>query len=128
MKMFSLISIVCLLPCLPSLPTTSRITQTATGGSEVVLPCGLQDTSSTSCHWVKDGWMVEVGGRFSLRSCDLVISPVLEGDEAEYRCQLGGAQPRLAAPVSLKVSLEPGLPHIQRARAASVWRAETSPS
>merc|ERR1711874_74805 len=67
----SLISILCLLPCLSSLPATSRLTQTATGGSEVVIPCSLQDTSitsSTACHWVKDGWMVELGGRFSLRS------------------------------------------------------------
>ena len=124
--MLSLISIVCLLPCLPSLPTSSRITQTATGGSEVVLSCGLQDTSSTSstsstsCHWVKDGWMVEVGGRFSMRSCDLVISPVLEGDEAEYRCQLGGENPRLAAPVRLKVDLEAGLPHIQEGDSLSL--------
>merc|ERR1712066_767987 len=68
----SVISILCLLPCLSSLPATSRLTQTASGGSEVVIPCSLQDTSSTSstaCHWVKDGWMVEMGGRFSMRSC-----------------------------------------------------------
>jgi len=128
MKMiYQVISIVCLLPCLSSLPTASRITQTASGGSEVVIPCSLQDTSSTSsrsCHWVKDGWMVETGGRFSLRSCDLVISPVLEGDEAEYRCQLGGAQPRMSAPVSLKVNIEPGLPHIQEGDRISLERGD----
>jgi len=125
----TVISVLCLLPSLSSLPATSRLTQTASGGSEVVIPCSLQDTSSTSstaCHWVKDGWMVEVGGRFSLRSCDLVISPVLEADEAEYRCQVGGGQPRLSPPVTLKVNIEPGLPHIQEGDRISLEKADTA--
>jgi len=70
--------------------------------------------------------MVETGGRFSQRSCDLVISPVLEGDEAEYQCQLGGAQPRKSAPVTLKVNIEPGLPHIQEGDRISLERGDTA--
>jgi len=128
-KIYSVILVISLLPCLSSLPTTSRITQTANGGSEVIIPCSLQDTSSTTstaCHWVKDGWMVETGGRFSMRDCDLVISPVLEADEAEYRCQVGGVQPRLAAPVTLKVKIEPGLPHILEGDMITLERGDTA--
>jgi len=125
-KMFtSVVSVLWLLPCLTGLPAPSVLTQTASGGSEVVLTCSLQQTSdSPPCHWVRDGWMVEEGGRFSMRGCDLAINPVLEGDEAEYRCQQGGATPRLSAPVRLKVNIEPGRPHIQEGDRISLERGD----
>merc|ERR1719245_2816596 len=56
--------------------------------------------------------MVEVGGRFSVQGCDLRISPVLESDEGEYQCQVGGRQPSVSPPASLKVDTAPGHPHI----------------
>ena len=61
-----------------------------------------------------------------MRGCDLAISPVLEADEAEYRCQQGGAQPRLAAPVRLKVEVEAGRPHIQEGDSLRLERGDTA--
>jgi len=124
--MTTLLSVLTLVPSLPSLPATPVLTQTAREGGETVLACSLQTSGSPACHWLRDGWMVEVGGRFSMRGCDLAISPVLEADEAEYRCQQGGAQPRLAAPVRLKVEVEAGRPHIQEGDSVRLERGDTA--
>ena len=69
-----------------------------------------RNTSSracTICHWQHNGWLVEVGGRLRVRGCDLVISPVLESDQGEYQCQVGGTTHLLSPPATLTVSTEP---------------------
>jgi hypothetical protein len=44
-----------------------------------------------------------------------VISPVLESDEGQYQCQVGGSKPSVSPPATLRVDTEPGHPHILQA-------------
>jgi len=127
----SVLLLLSLLPCLPGLPAQARLSpftsvpqnQTVSAGSDVVMSCSAGTESV--CHWVKDGWMVEVGGRFSLKGCDLMISPVLESDEGEYQCQVGGRQPSVSPPASLKVDTAPGHPHILQGDSLKLDRGDT---
>ena len=116
------------LPALPRQPQFSSVpeSRTVTAGGEAVMTCSPQGrTETTDCHWLKDGWLVEVGGRLRVRGCDLVISPVLESDQGEYQCQVGGASPLLSPPATLTVSTEPGHPHILQEDTVRLDRGDT---
>jgi len=131
LKIFPLLYILCLVPGLTGLPRLSEFSskpenRTAGAGTEVVMSCRLDLRGETDqCDWLKDGWLVELGGRFSLRGCDLVISPVLQSDQAQYQCQVGGARPLLSPPASLTVITEPGQPHIQGEDTVTMERGKT---
>jgi len=130
-KMFPVLCLVCLVPGLSSLPRISQWRsaeekKSVSAGSSVVVPCLLEERGpGAECDWVRDGWLVELGGRFSVRDCDLVISPVLESDQAQYQCQLGGARPLLSSPTTLTVNTEPSEPHIQSPDTLTMERGHT---
>ena len=63
--------------------------------------------------------------RFTMseNSCDLQISPLLTSDEGVYQCQVGakpGVAPIASRSASLKVTSEPGQPHITQAALGDV--------
>ena len=101
--------------------------QTVNAGSEVVLPCSLASQEAGHCHWVKDGWVLELAGRYSRSShnCDLVISPVLPLDQGQYQCQVGGSSPLKSPPVVLSVNTEPSHPEIQQGDKMMVETGQT---
>ena len=98
-------------------------------GDEAVLACPLAWGQQTSCHWLKDGWMLELGGRYSSSSsshaCELVIRPVLPLDQGEYHCQLGGSSPLKSPPVVLSVNTEPSQPEILQGEKMMVETGQT---
>ena len=101
-------------------------------GDEAVLACPLAWGQQTSCHWLKDGWMLELGGRYSSsssssssQSCELVIRPVLPLDQGEYHCQLGGSSPLKSPPVVLSVNTEPSQPEILQGEKMMVETGQT---
>ena len=98
-------------------------------GGEAVLECPLSpgDSSTTTCDWVKDGWVLELAGRYSRSShnCDLVISPVLPLDQGQYQCQVGGSSPLKSPPVVLSVNTEPSHPEIQQGDKMMVETGQT---
>jgi len=78
------------------------------------------------CHWLKDGWVLELeGGRLSRRNCELVISPVLPLDQGQYHCQLGGSSPLKSPAVVLSVNTEPSQPQIQEGDKMMVESGQT---
>jgi len=99
--------------------------QTANAGSEVVLLCSLASQEGGDCHWVKDGWVLELAGRYRSSHCDLVISPVLPLDQGQYQCQVGGSSPLKSPPVVLSVNTEPSHPEIQQGDKRMVEAGET---
>merc|ERR1712183_413347 len=76
--------------------------QTANAGSEVVLLCSLASQEGGDCHWVKDGWVLELAGRYRSSHCDLIISPVLPLDQGQYQCQVGGSRPLKSPPADIE--------------------------
>merc|ERR1712183_214498 len=99
--------------------------QTANAGSEVVLLCSLASQEGGDCHWVKDGWVLELAGRYRSSHCDLIISPVLPLDQGQYQCQVGGSRPLKSPPVVLSVNTEPSHPEIQQGDKRMVEAGET---
>ena len=130
-KMFPILYLLCLVPGLPSLPRISQWRsaedkKSVSAGSSVVLPCRVEERGAgVECDWVREGWLVELGGRFSVRDCDLVISPVLESDQAQYQCQVGGPRPLLSSPTTLTVNTEPSEPHIQSPDTVTMEKGKT---
>ena len=98
-------------------------------GGEAVLECPLSPgdpSTPATCDWVKDGWVLEVGGRYSSsHNCDLVISPVLPLDQGHYQCQIGGSNPLKSPTVVLSVNTEPSHPEIQQGAKMMVETGET---
>jgi len=89
----------------------SRRTVRENSGEEAVLPCHL---SEAVCDWLKDGWLLDMGGRYKTReNCHLVISPVLPLDQGQFQCQVGGERAARSPVVNLSVNTEPGQPHIK---------------
>jgi len=111
-------------PSSPSPPS-----QRVNAGSEVVLACSLTSQEQGDCHWLKDGWMLELeledGRRLERKNCELVISPVLPLDQGQYQCQLGGSSPKKSSPVVLSVNTEPSHPQIQQGPKMMVETGQT---
>jgi len=75
---------------------------------------------------VKDGRVLELAGRYSFsHNCDLVISPVLPLDQAQYQCQVGGSRPLKSPTVVLSVNTEPSHPEIQQGEKMMVETGQT---
>jgi len=96
-------------------------------GSEFVLACSLASQEQEDCHWLKDGWMLELEDerRLGRRNCELVISPVLPLDQGQYQCQVGGSSPLKSSPVVLSVNTEPSQPEIQQGPKMMVETGQT---
>ena len=58
---------------------------------------------TTVCHWLNNGWLVELGWRLRVQGCDLIISPVLEFDQPSL------FQLMLRRTTQEPVSMDPGL-------------------
>ena len=58
---------------------------------------------TTVCHWLNNGWLVELGRRLRGQGCDLIISPVLEFDQPSL------FQLMLRRTTQEPVSMNPGL-------------------
>jgi len=100
--------------------------QTVSAGTTAVLTCGNIPTHpDTKCHWLKDGFLIDTGGRYHVsESCELTISPVLPLDQGQYHCQLGGARPMMSGVGTLSVDTEPGHPDIQSDDVIMVHRGD----
>ena len=70
------------------------------------------------CTWTKAGNEVELGERVRQEGCNLVMEPLLVGDEGEYRCH--SANSLVSQPAMVKVEAEPGRPYIVQAREGDV--------
>ena len=85
-------------------------------GDEAVLSCELYLAPGTACDWTKDGWLLDMSGRYSTHhDCQLVISPVLPLDQGQFQCQVSGDTPIKSSALSLSVNTEPSQPKIQEA-------------
>jgi len=101
----------------------SRRTVRENSGEEAVLPCHL---SEAVCDWLKDGWLLDMGGRYKTReNCHLVISPVLPLDQGQFQCQVGGERAARSPVVNLSVNTEPGQPHIKEGDTVMADTGET---
>ena len=70
------------------------------------------------CTWTKDSNEVEMGERIRQEGCNLVVEPLLVGDEGKYRCHSG--QSLISQPAMVRVEAEPGRPYILQAREGDV--------
>jgi len=70
------------------------------------------------CTWTKDSNEVEMGERIRQEGCNLVVEPLLVGDEGEYHCHSG--QLLISQPAMVWVEAEPGRPYILQAREGDV--------
>jgi len=94
-------------------------------GDEAVLSCSLYLEPGTGCDWVKDGWLLDMSGRYRTEdNCHLVISPVLPLDQGEFQCQVSGDTPVMSSTLSLSVNTEPSQPRIQEGEKMMVERGE----
>ena len=90
---------------------------TGRAGERLQLSCevaGRGRGDQGHCTWTKDGDEVEMGERVRQEGCNLVVEPLLVGDEGEYRCH--SANSLVSQPAMVKVEAEPGRPYIVQAR------------
>merc|ERR1719150_2986594 len=94
---------------------------TGRAGERLQLSCevaGRGRGDQGHCTWTKDGNEVEMGERVRQEGCNLVMEPLLVGDEGEYRCH--SANSLVSQPAMVKVEAEPGRPYIVQAREGDV--------
>jgi len=94
---------------------------TGRAGERLQLSCevaGRGRGDQGHCTWTKDGKEVEMGERVRQEGCNLVMEPLLVGDEGEYRCH--SANSLVSQPAMVKVEAEPGRPYIVQAREGDV--------
>ena len=110
-----------------ALSSPPLLRQTASAGSELVLPCSVSesDMAGQQCDWLKDGGIIQQGERITQSNCHLVISPVLTLDQGQFQCQVGGERAARSPVVSLSVNTEPGQPHIKEGDSVMADTGET---
>ena len=94
---------------------------TGRAGERLQLSCevaGRGRGDQGHCTWTKDGTEVEMGERVRQEGCNLVMEPLLVGDEGEYRCH--STNSLVSQPAMVKVEAEPGRPYIVQAREGDV--------
>eukprot|EP00092_Neocalanus_flemingeri_P032751 GFUD01035622.1.p1 GENE.GFUD01035622.1~~GFUD01035622.1.p1 ORF type:complete len:599 (-),score=139.25 GFUD01035622.1:150-1946(-) len=107
---------------------------TAMVGSLVTLPCMVANMQGV-CQWTRDGLGLGVDQelaaypRFTMseNSCALQIAPLLPSDEGVYQCQVGampGVAPITSQSANLRVTSEPGQPHITQATLGDVMEVK----
>ena len=79
-------------------------TQTVDVGKEIIFRCRILGSPVTHVHWIHDGNLLKMGGRFSLLSKDMLrIESVHRSDRGMYQCLVKNERESAQASALLKI-------------------------